>query len=150
LLEKLMSFKRERFLVYGTNRDEVDGNITYKPFSRDGFLQDLASSKALMGTAGFTLITESLYLRKPYLAMPMRGQFEQELNGYLLGRLNYGKNVRRTTREAIGDFLYHLPDFEDNMQGYQASDNNAIKTKLTELLTDNCALAHEFHRKRKG
>lgn len=44
-----------------------------------GFLQDLASAKAVMATAGFTLISESLQLGKPYLAMPMDGQYEQQL-----------------------------------------------------------------------
>jgi hypothetical protein len=29
-------------------------------------------------------------------------------------------------------------------------DNRAIKEKLDELLADDCALAHEFHRRRRG
>jgi uncharacterized protein (TIGR00661 family) len=53
----------------------------------EGFLHDLARCKGVIATAGFTLITESLHLGKPYLALPMRGQFEQELNALLLAEL---------------------------------------------------------------
>jgi len=148
-LEKLRWFTRERFLVYGYDRKGEDGPIAYKAFSKDGFLDDLATCKAVMGTAGFTLMTESMYLRKPYLALPMRGQFEQELNGFLLARLNYGINLRRVNRTAIGDFLYRLPDFTEQLQWYKSCDNTAIKGKIAELLGDGCALAKEFHRKRE-
>jgi len=147
-LKKLKSFKRETFLVYGHDRNDEEANCLYKPFSREGFLKDLASCKAVMATAGFTLMTESFYLRKPYLALPMLGQFEQEINGYLLARLDYGINLRRVKKEAIGHFLYRLPDFEENLAGYLAGDNSQIKAKLDELLKNDCALAKEYHRNR--
>jgi uncharacterized protein (TIGR00661 family) len=37
-----------------------------------------------MATAGFTLISEALHLKKPYLALPMIGQFEQAINAVFL------------------------------------------------------------------
>jgi len=146
----LKDFSRERFLVYGYDSSETDGNLTYKPFSKEGFLKDLASCKAVMATAGFTLITESLYLKKPYLAMPLRGQFEQELNGLLLEQLHYGMNSRKVNRETVGSFLYRLPDYEEHLAGYRAEDNSAICAKLDELLADGCAAAMDFHRQRNG
>ena len=147
-LKRLKSFNRESFIIYGADRDCSDGHMTFKAFSKQGFLNDLASCKAVMATAGFTLMTESFYLRKPYLALPMRGQFEQEINAFLLARLKYGINLRRTNSEAVGHFLYRLPDFVENLKTYQARDNSAIKARLAELLDDNCALAKDFHRKR--
>jgi len=148
-LNVLKSFSRERFRVYGYDRDEHDGHIVYKPFSKAGFLQDLAGCKAVMATAGFTLMTEAFYLRKPYLALPMRGQFEQELNAYLLARLKYGLNLRRVRTEAIGNFLYRLPEHADHLKAYRAEDNSAIKAMLGELLADNCLRAKEFYNKRR-
>jgi uncharacterized protein (TIGR00661 family) len=147
-LKRLKSFKRESFIVYGDGKEGADGHLTFKAFSKAGFLNDLASCKAVMATAGFTLMTESFYLRKPYLALPMRGQFEQEINGFLMARLKYGINLRRTSSEAVGNFLYRLPDFVENLKTYQAQDNSAINARLAELLDDNCALARQFHRKR--
>jgi len=147
-LEELDHFRREAFLVYGYDRSDRVGAVTFKPFSKDGFLRDLAGAKAVMATAGFTLISEAFYLKKPYLAMPMRGQFEQELNGFQLQRLGYGKSVSEVGAEAIGDFLYRVPDYAERLQGYEAGDNRAIKEKLDELLKNDCALARRFHDQR--
>lgn len=145
----LKSFSRETFLVYGYERHEQVGNMVFKPYSRDGFLEDFAACKAVMATAGFTLMTEAFYLRKPYLALPMRGQFEQELNAHWLAKLNFGINLRRIRSEAVGNFLYQLPDFKVYLNDYRAVDNSAIKDKLGELLDNNCGLAKEYHRRRK-
>lgn len=149
LLDELREFGRESFYVYGYDKSEQDGVLTYKPFSKDGFLQDLASAKAVIATAGFTLMSEALYLKKPYLALPMQGQFEQQLNGYQLGQLGYGKSVDEVTTESIGDFLYRLPDFEARLEGYQAGDNSGIKSKLDKLLADEGALVRQFQHARQ-
>jgi uncharacterized protein (TIGR00661 family) len=149
-VSRLADFRRERFVIYGYDRDEQVGNLRYKPFSKDGFLNDLAGCKAVMATAGFTLSTEALYLRKPYLAMPMNGQFEQEINAHFLDRLGYGKSILRPTGTAIGDFLYRIPDYVDRLKDYQAEGNRKILRKVDALLADNCALARQFHTQRSG
>ncbi len=150
LLELLKRFKRETFYVYGAKREGKDENVIYKPFSRDGFLDDLISCKAVMATAGFTLTSESLYLGKPYLAMPLRGQYEQMLNAYLLADvLGFGKNqVEPLTEQAIAEFLYRIPEYREALTGYEHQDNSKIKAKLDELLADDCKLLKEFHRKK--
>ena len=93
-------------------------------------------------------MTEAIHLGKPYLAMPMGGQFEQELNAILLADLAYGKNGREMTGESIGDFLYHLPEYKDRLGQYVGEDNHRIEAKLDDLLADDCALAREFHLRR--
>ena len=108
------------------------------------------SCKAVMATAGFTLMTESFYLRKPYLALPMHGQFEQELNAFWMAKLNYGISLRRIRSEAVANFLYRLPDFEENLIDYHAADNRAIKAMLGKLLENNCSHGKEFHFRRKN
>ena len=134
LLRLLKEFGREQFIVYGYDRDEQQDNLHFKRASKDGFLADLACCKAVMATAGFTLMTEALYLRKPYLAMPMQGQFEQELNGFLLKKAGYGANMRQPDSQTMAAFLYQLPDFQEKLQDYRAEDNSAIKEKLAEIL----------------
>ncbi len=144
-LQELCKFGRESFLVYGYDRSNRDGPLQFRPFSSDGFLDDLAAAKAVIATAGFTLISEALCFRKPYLAMPMQGQFEQELNGFQLAREGYGKSVEKIDGEAIGDFLYRLSDYRERLKDYRPGDNSEIKSKLDELLADDCALAWRFH-----
>jgi len=149
-LDLLGAFNRETFIVYGYDRDETVGNIRFKPFSKEGFTADFSSAKGIMATAGFTLLTESLYLKKPYFAMPMTGQFEQEVNGIFLEKLNYGKNCRDVNREAIASFLYFLPEYQSTLESYRTEDCSALFAKLDELLANKCAAAKAFHEKRKN
>ena len=149
LLQQLQEFPRERFHVYGYDRKDEEGALSYKPFSSDGFLTDLATCKAVIATAGFTLISEALHLKKPYCALPMQGQFEQQLNAVQIERLGYGRNVQEISTEVIGDFLYRHPDFHARLNEYKSSDNREIKQKLDELLADDCAPARDFHARRR-
>lgn len=142
---QLSQFPRERFVVYGSGQSGAQGNLTFKPFSQEGFLEDLAAAKAVMATAGFTLISEALYLKKPYLALPMEGQFEQELNAYQLGKLGYGMNMPSVSHDAIASFLYHEPDYVEKLREYKAEGNQAIQAKLDELLADDAMKARWYH-----
>ena len=88
-----------------------------------------------MATDGFTLMTGSFYLRKPYLALPMHGQFERELNAFWMAKLKYGISLRRIRSEAVGNFLCRLPDLEKKLKDYQAEDNSAIEAMLGGILS---------------
>lgn len=149
-IEMLPEFNREKFILYGYDKSEEQGNIAYRSFSKDEFLNDLSSCKAVMATAGFTLMTESIYLKKPYLALPMIGQFEQELNGLLLDQAGFGMNLRKIREEAISTFLYRLPDYREKLMAFQSWDNSMIKNKLKDLLKSDCSMAVDFHTKRTG
>lgn len=147
-LQMLREFPRESFLVYGSGRQGQEGPVQYRPFSKDGFLDDLANAKAVMATAGFTLISEALVMGKPYLALPMVGQFEQQLNAFQLEQLGYGIGLETVTPKDIGNFLYHIPDYAEQLRSYESGDRYALTRKLDELLADQAALAKDFHRRR--
>ena len=150
LLPILKTYARERFIVYGYDRAEQDDNLSFQLASRQGFLDHLARCKAVIATAGFTLISEALYLGKPYLAMPMSGQFEQELNAFQLARLGYGAAMSELNDTAIGDFLYRLPEYRERLADYDRDASLGIKTKLLELVADDGALAAEYKRRREN
>jgi len=149
--DHLRSLSRERFVIYGAGEDGTEGNLTFKPFSSAGFLADLASARAVIATAGFTLMTESLHLAKPMLALPMKGQFEQELNALLLHDLRCGRNGREASLETIEAFLYRLPELRERCAALPPHDGNrGILEKLDELLAHDCAGARAAHRQRSG
>jgi len=81
-------------------------NIVFKRPSLDEFLEDLATCRAVLCTAGFTLISEALYLTKPILAIPNRGIFEQTINALFLERESLGKAIigRPLTASDLADF----------------------------------------------
>ena len=147
-LDVIRTFKRERFVVYGCGPDREEDHLHFKAPRRKGFLKDLAGCKAVMATAGYTLITEALHLHKPYLALPMRGQFEQEINAFFLEQLGYGRNLQQVTPEGIGDFLYGLPDYKVRLSEYPGSDNSALLGMLDCLLENEGGLARAFHQRR--
>ena len=68
-------------------------NVEFKTPSIDGFLRDLSSCRAIICTAGYTLMSEALYLGKPILVIPNRGIFEQTLNAHFLVKSGYGDAV---------------------------------------------------------
>jgi uncharacterized protein (TIGR00661 family) len=151
-LDVLRALPRERFLVYGYDRDEEEGNLAFRRKSVTGFMRDLAAAKAVVATAGFTLMTESLHLGKPYFALPMEGQFEQQLNALLLEQLGYGENGRgRLGRDALAAFLYGLPEYRDALAEYpRTNGDDALFAKLDELVADDGAEALRWRRLRRG
>jgi uncharacterized protein (TIGR00661 family) len=118
LLTVLTQFPDQHFIVYGSNRSGQQGNLTFKDFSAEGFLVDLESCQSVIGTAGFTLISEAIYLGKPYLSLPMHGQFEQQLNALCLEELGFGINAREMTPRVLGEFLKTLPAMRERVQTY--------------------------------
>jgi uncharacterized protein (TIGR00661 family) len=149
LLQLLQTYQREKFIVYGEEEEGDFGNVTCKKPSKSGFLKDLANCKAVIGTAGFTLMTEAFYLKKPFLAFPLGKQFEQEYNAYLLNKVGYGYAAKSISKEVISAFLYDLPEYKQNLASYAHKDNSEIQRKLDELLSDEGALLKKYHDKRR-
>ncbi len=113
--------------VYGLRRDltadVVDANVTFRPFSESNFIEDLRTTRAVVASGGFTLMSEAVYLRKPMLAIPVSGQFEQVLNALYLKKLGYGEFAPRLTPETLSEFLRRIPQLTEALQGYQQDGN---------------------------
>lgn len=133
LSEKLGRIKC-RFIIYGLKHRPKFGNIQYRDFDSDLFLHDLAGAKAVLANAGFSLISEALYLRKPYLAVPAAKQFEQVLNAYYLDKMEYGAMAEDLTTEAIEAFIARLPDYQQKLADYPAQNNHLLYAHLDAII----------------
>jgi uncharacterized protein (TIGR00661 family) len=124
--------------VYGLRRDiaedVVDGNLRYRPFSEAGFIDDLRTAAGVVASAGFTLMGEAVYLRRPMLAVPIKGQFEQVLNARYLERLGYGLGADELTHERLGQFIERITDCERQLAGYKQDGNNDLLAALDQTL----------------
>lgn len=100
-------------------------NVIFKEPSIDEFLRDLASSRSVISTAGFTLTSEALYLGKPLLVVPNRGIFEQTINALFLQRDGLGAAVldRPLTSGDIDAFLNRHKSYEDRLLGLNSCGN---------------------------
>ncbi len=120
--------------VYGLHRDEVLGKVELKGFSEDGFIKDLASARGVLATGGFSLMGEAIYMKKPLLAVPLSGQFEQTLNAVYLEKLGYGEHHTELNVAGAHHFVDHLDDYARALRGYGQDGNSKILTDLDALL----------------
>jgi uncharacterized protein (TIGR00661 family) len=105
------------FIVYGVNHDDIASeNIYIKSPDNEVFLNDLASSKAVITNGGHSLISESLYLGKPVYSIPTQGDFEQKINAYYLQRQGYGLYDLSPSVKRIRFFLNFVEHFKENIE----------------------------------
>jgi uncharacterized protein (TIGR00661 family) len=125
-----------RFLVYGLKRDAELGNVTLKDFSEAGFVHDLATCRAVLAGGGFSLMGEAVYLGKPMLSVPLKGQFEQTANALYLEKLGYGEYHRELSAKGIARFLEREPEYSKNLTGYRQDGNRMILQSLDRLIEE--------------
>src|SRR5690349_14810 len=120
--------------IYGLRRDLkeelVDGNLRYRPFSEAGFIDDLRTARGVIASAGFTLMGEAVYLRRPMLAVPLAGQFEQVLNARYLEREGYGLCADVLDDARLGQFLERIPDCDRKLAAYTQDGNRDLLDAL--------------------
>lgn len=134
LLKNFSNLKR-KFIVYGLNRDEKRGNLELRKFDRNAFVKDLAGCRALIANAGFTLISEALFLGKPYYALPIRSQFEQIINAIYIEKLGYGEFHEEVNVELLNNFEARIEQYEANLHSYPRNDNHLIFAEIDKILS---------------
>jgi uncharacterized protein (TIGR00661 family) len=125
--------------IYGMRRnlkeEVVEGNLRYQPFSEDKFIDDLASSRAVIAGGGFTLMGEAVYLHKPMLAVPLARQFEQVLNARYLELEGFGRHAQTLDDpKTVLDFVDAIPGCEAKLAAYGQEGNTKILGALDEWL----------------
>ena len=117
-----------RCLVYGMRGGPAEavteGNLELRPRSNEGFIEALRTARGVVAGGGFSLLSEAVYLGKPILSIPLRGQFEQTMNARYTERLGYGLCAPTPTPEIVGEFIERIPAFEDALAAYEQSGNS--------------------------
>lgn len=122
------------FIVYGADKESTIGNTTFRRFSEDGFLDDFAGADAVIANGGYSFLSESVYLRKPVLSIPITGQFEQFVNAAYIEQLGYGRHFSTLTADHVKAFLYDLDIFNTNLKSYQQKGNDVLFSLLDDYL----------------
>jgi uncharacterized protein (TIGR00661 family) len=125
--------------VYGVRRDlssdEQEGVLCHRPFSETTFIEDLASAKAVIGSAGFTLMGECVYLRKPMVAIPLGKQFEQLFNARYLEREGFGISIEKPSDLArLPQFLASIDTYENKLASYTQAGNTQILSAIDHFI----------------
>ncbi len=126
LISLLKKFK-EIFIVYSSeiNKQHKISNLIFKPLGNT-FKNDLKNCKAIIATAGFTLISEALYLKKPYFAIPLKVQFEQTLNALFLKKEKLGNYSENPKEKDIKNFIKNLRQYKKNIKKLKSNPNESL------------------------
>ncbi|MDH7445576.1 MJ1255/VC2487 family glycosyltransferase [Aquimarina sp. 2201CG14-23] len=134
LIKLLNTLSNENFIVYGFNKEANHDNVTLKKFSEIDFIDHFRTAKAVFCNAGYSFISEALFLNKPICTVPIKNQFEQYLNGAYIQKLGYGKMLKDFELDGIRAFLNDLPVFSNNVKQFQQKDNNELFHILDDFL----------------
>ncbi len=136
----LKSFPQVNFRVYGVRRgiaaQETDGNLSHQPFSETGFVDDLASARAVIAGGGFSLMGEAVFLHKPMLSVPLEGQFEQILNARYLQKLGFGLCRESVTHADVQELLDRADELTTNLAAYAQDGNSEVFTAVDAALAE--------------
>lgn len=93
--------------VYGLGKRSAVGNLRFFEADEERFVADLASSRALVCTAGNQLVGEAIYLRKPVFAIPEPGNYEQYMNAHFVAQMGVGEwaSAKSLSRQRLEAFL---------------------------------------------
>lgn len=105
--------------IYGTQRRGREGQLQFLPTSNLPFVEDLASCRAVISTAGNQLVGEAIVLGKPVLVMP-EDCVEQRLNAAAVKRMGIGMRTlpHKLTASVIRRFLDRHDEFAANLHQY--------------------------------
>lgn len=122
--------------VYGLGAQPSRGRVQFRQVSPTDFARDLASCRALITTAGNQLIGEALFMKKPVLAFPEPGNFEQQINGAMLNETGGGRAIRHSkfALEVLHDFLDQVPAYRDRIDTQAITGNERVFQVLDSLL----------------
>jgi uncharacterized protein (TIGR00661 family) len=98
-------FPSHIFYIYGFQVEEEHGNCVFKQISTEGFLRDLSTGSGVIATAGLSLLSECLYLKKRMFLMPLKGQFEQQVNAAYAERLGVAVCANGLDEQKLKQFF---------------------------------------------
>ncbi|HMJ55127.1 MAG TPA: MJ1255/VC2487 family glycosyltransferase [Polyangiaceae bacterium] len=134
LLAQLNRLHGRKFVVYGLGRDAVEGNCTLHSFSEQRFVRDLASARAVVTNGGLSLIHEAIYLGKPILSVPVRHQFEQEMNARYLEQYGYGLAAPRFDADVLDAFLRQERRYVEALGQHRQKGNEVLYRTVDHLV----------------
>ncbi len=113
IIKVLSEIKNINWQVFSkhSKKEYKEKNIHIRPVNNDDFIESLISCTGILCGAGFETPAEALYLKKKLMAIPMKGQYEQQCNAAALKTM--GVPVIKTLKKK------HLEKIKDWVDGIQ-------------------------------
>ena len=127
-----IDIKWELFSKHYKDKPYKDKNVTITPICNDLFVNSLATCEGILCNSGFETPSEALFLGKKILAIPMKGQYEQECNAEALNRLGI-----KTLNQIGDDFEQHIEQWINSDFFYHAEYINNVPYIVDFILESN-------------
>ncbi len=135
ILDELKKLKKYKFIVYsGRPGIKKDGNLILKNYHASSWYNDLKNCRAIIGTAGLSLISEALCLNKPYFAIPVAGQIEQIINALYIKKLGFGDWAQALSAKNTSDFIKNSTLYRKNLIKSPKAGVGDLYTKLDSII----------------
>lgn len=109
LIKKLSEYKDVKWDVFSKHntKQTVHKNIIIQPVNNALFTASMAASSGVLCGAGFETPAEALYLGKKLLVIPMKNQYEQQLNAAALKAMGVPviKSLKSKYEPVISEWL---------------------------------------------
>jgi uncharacterized protein (TIGR00661 family) len=122
--------------IYGLEPRPPQDGIEFCQVDERNFLQDLSRCYAVISNAGNQLVGEAFYLKKPFLALPESGNFEQAINAHFVRESGGGDWISCEKLDAsfLRQFLDKVPVYREQICSESVVGNaKALETIRAEL-----------------
>jgi len=109
IIRLLSQFPQVRWEVFSKHSKESyeAENVFIRPIDNDAFIASMASATGVLCNAGFQTPSETLFLKKKLLAIPMKGQYEQQCNATALKMMGVPvmKNIKPKQYKKVKEWI---------------------------------------------
>ncbi len=127
----LSNIKDQKFIIFTTDDFNNDKFLykrdwlEYNSIDPIKFIDKLIKCKAVISSAGNTLLSEAIFLKKPFFGVGLQGLFEQRLNLYLLENAGWGEGckISELTEAHVLSFLKNINKYQQKLKDVNTVDN---------------------------
>jgi uncharacterized protein (TIGR00661 family) len=109
LVKRLSEFKDVKWDVFSKHNKKTfkHKNVSIQPIDNEKFIKSMAESAAVLCGGGFETPAEALYMKKKLLVIPMKTQYEQQLNAAALKQMGVTvvKSLKPKHNDIISDWI---------------------------------------------
>lgn len=109
ILRLLAYFPKVKWEVFSKHSKECYAveNISVHPIENEAFIESMTSAEGVLCNAGFQTPAEALFLKKKLLAIPMKGQYEQQCNAAALRMMGVCvmKNIKTKQYRKVKEWI---------------------------------------------
>lgn len=109
IIKVLGEIKNVQWQVFSkhSKKEYKERNIHIKPVNNNDFIESFINCTGILCGAGFEAPAEALFLKKKLMAIPMKGQYEQQCNAVALKTMGVPviKSLKKKHLEKIKDWI---------------------------------------------